>query len=385
MPENGANVLRLELAASIVSTLPAMPDRPSISAGRWRRWLGASPFTDSTIRFAEDPACNPFTETVVFFGGSYTVLPGSAEGITSQLQMLLRAIFLGDPTVAPLSDEFTQSAQGLVLAALTLGNQCVVKAGLRRDERAETLPTDDIAHPQPERLNQLRDAVTFSTPTPETDLSRLGVDLEALAPLTIDAGSITTSGTDLEALPVYRRPILRINGEHVLVAPTSLAGALTHAILSRASECGDLPAVARRFRATAFLTVDRALDLLGCSRLDGPQVSKDPEFPATRALYSIDRDKTLELLLLLDPLNDFAPAVMHSHWAWPELSHRRASKRSRTPSRVTGSYCGSTRRPATGSVPTPRCMHSIRLMSSLSGGITASRTTCQTKADPQAS
>ena len=180
--------------------------------------------------------------------------------------MLLRAIFLGDPTVAPLSDEFTQSAHGLVLAALTLGNQCAVKAGLRRDERAETLPTDDIAHPQPERLNQLRDAVTFSTPTLETDLSRLGVDLEALAPLTIDAGSITTSGTDLEALPVYRRPILRINGEHVLVAPTSLAGALTHAILYRASECGDLPAVARRFRAAgSWLSTARSicLDVLG--------------------------------------------------------------------------------------------------------------------------
>ena len=42
MPENGANVLRLELAASIVSTLPAMPDLPSISAGTLAQMAGSS-------------------------------------------------------------------------------------------------------------------------------------------------------------------------------------------------------------------------------------------------------------------------------------------------------------------------------------------------------
>ena len=321
-PENGANVLRLELAASVLSTLPAAPDLATVSTRRWRRWLGAAPFGDSRVRSAEDPSCNPFTETVVFFGRSYTVLPGTYERSASLLQMLLRAIFLGDQAAATFSNEFAQAAQDLALAALTLSNECAAKAGLRRDERADTLPTDEIVQPRGERLGRLRDAVTFSSAALEGQLSSLGVDLEALSSLTMDAGTAKASAISIDDLPVYRRPILRIDGSYVLIAPGSVPAALTHAILSKASECGDLPAVAERLRDTAFKGVDRALNLLGCSRLDGPQVSSDPAFPATRALYSIDSDKVVELLLLTDPLEDFDPATIHGDWSHGELSER---------------------------------------------------------------
>ena len=236
--------------------------------------------------------------------------------------MLLRAIFLGHQAAAPLTDEFAQSAQDLALAALTLSNECAAKAGLRRDERADTLPTDEIVQPHGERLARLRDAVTFSSATLETQLSGLGVGLEALSSLTMDAGTAEASAISMDDLPVYRRPILRIDGSYVLIAPGSLPAALTHAILSRASECGDLPAVAERFREAVLASVDRALGVLGCSRLDGPQVSNDPTFPATRALYSIDSDKVLELLLLTDPLADFDPATLFGHWSLGGLSER---------------------------------------------------------------
>ncbi len=323
MAENGANVLRLELAASVVSTLPAARDLPTISTRRWRRWLGAEPFSGQHVKPAEDPACNPFTEAVVFFGGTYTVFPGMGERSAPLLQMLLRAIFLGDRMApAVLSDEFVRSAQDLALAALTLSNECAAKAGLKRDEQAETLPTDEIVQPNGERRVQLRDAVTFSSATLQAQFSRLGVDVEALSLLTMDAGTAMASTVSLDDLPVYRRPILRIDGTYVLIAPGSLPAALTHAILSKASECGDLPAVAERFRGTAFQSVDRALNLLGCSRLDGPRVSNDPAFPATRALYSIDSDKVLELLLLTDPLEHFDPTTINGDWSQATLSDR---------------------------------------------------------------
>ena len=234
-PENGANVLRLELAASVLSTLPAAPDLATVSTRRWRRWLGAAPFGDSRVRSAEDPSCNPFTETVVFFGRSYTVLPGTYERSASLLQMLLRAIFLGDQAAATFSNEFAQAAQDLALAALTLSNECAAKAGLRRDERADTLPTDEIVQPRGERLGRLRDAVTFSSAALEGQLSSLGVDLEALSSLTMDAGTAKASAISIDDLPVYRRPILRIDGSYVLIAPGSVPAALTHAILSKAS------------------------------------------------------------------------------------------------------------------------------------------------------
>ena len=47
--------------------------------------------------------------------------------------------------------------------ALTLSNECAAKAGLRRDQQAEALPTHEIVQPNGERLVQLRDTVTFSS------------------------------------------------------------------------------------------------------------------------------------------------------------------------------------------------------------------------------
>ena len=322
MPENGANVLRLELAASVLSTLPPAHDLATISVRRWRRWLESAPVGDPRVRSAEDPACNPFTETIVFFGGSYTVLPGAAERSAARLQLLLRSIFIGDQASVALSKGLVQSAYDLALAALTLSNDCAAKAGLRRNEQAATLPTDQIVQPNGERRVQLRDAVTFSSATLETLFSCLGVNVEALSPLTIDASSAIASAVSLDALPVYRRPILRIDDSCVLIAPGSLPAALTHAILSIASEHGELPAIAERFRATTFHSVDLALNRLGCSRLDEPQASNDPGFAATRALYRIDSDKVLELLLLTDPLENFDPTTISGDWSLGGLSER---------------------------------------------------------------
>ena len=322
MPENGANVLRLELAASVLSTLPSARDLPTISTRRWRRWLEDSPFSDQRVRFAEDPPCNPFTETVVFFGGSYTVLPGNSARSAFLLQTLLRAIVFGDQEQSRLSNDFRRSAHDLALAALTLSNECAAKAGLGRDEKTHTVPTNEVIQPQGERLARLRDAATFSSAALETQLSRRGVDLEVLSSLSMDTGTEEASEVNMDDLPVYRRPMLRIDGNYVLIAPGSLPAALTHAILSKASECGDLAALAERFRGAVFESVDRALNLLGYSRVNGPQVSNDPTFPASRALYDMDSDKALDLLLLTDPLENFDPTTINGAWPTEKLSER---------------------------------------------------------------
>ena len=324
MPENGANVVRLELAASILSTLPAARDLPTISTSRWRRWLGNPPL--GSVRREEDPPSNPFTETIVFYGGSYTVLPGTAERSASHLQMLLRAVFHGDQSRLALSNEFRRSTHELALAALTFSNECAMKAGLGRSERAHEVPTDEVVQPHGERLARLQRAVTFPVEALTAQFSSLGLDVDALAPLTLDVGTTSPSEFNLEQLPVYRRPVLRVGGSHVLIAPSSLPTALTHAILSRASECGDLPVVAERLRDATLQSVDRSLHLLGCSRLGEREVTSDPTFPATRARYSIDTDKTLELILLTDPLEEFDPARIDGDWLPGDLSERLAEE-----------------------------------------------------------
>ena len=191
-----------------------------------------------------------------------------------------------------------------------------------RSEEARRIPTDEVVQPDEDRLNKLRRAVTFPTEALTAQFLRLGLDVDALAPLTLDVGTTSPAEFNIEQLPVRCRPILRVDGSYVLIAPSSLPAALTHAILSRASECGDLPVVAERLREATFGSVDRSLELLGCYRLSGPEMSHDPAFPATRALYSIDIDKVLALVLLTNPLQDFDPTTIDSDWSPENLGER---------------------------------------------------------------
>lgn len=324
MPENGANVLRLELAATVASTLPPVSDLAPIGDQGWRQWLAAEPFGSWRVRALEDAACNPFTEPIIFYGGSYTVLPGTSEHSASQLQTLLNAIFLGSPARSRLSREFVRSARELAFAALSLADRCATKAGLRRDEIPDINATDEIVQPGAERLELLRNAVSFSLAELKALFRRVGV--EALAPLTMAAGEVDASVVDARDLEVYHRPILRVGARYVLIAPGSLPAALTHAILCIAAEHGDLPVLADCFRDTVFESADLSLKRLGCTWLFGPHTPGDHELPVTRALYKIDTDKVLGLILLTDPLDHFDPDTFTWEWSPYELTEQIAEE-----------------------------------------------------------
>ena len=322
MPENGANTFRLELACSALLTLVDGPGRDQISDSRWRAWLRSGPLGDSRIRLLEDPPSNPFTETIAFHGGSYTVLPGTAEHAVSHLRILLQSIYLGDSGESRLSDQFVGSVRALTLAILSLSHKCALTAELARGEVGETVPSEEMVQPGSDRLTRLREAVTFPLAELEALLSRAGANVEDLAPLVVDAGSNPPSTVNTADLPVYYRPILRVEDSFVLLAPSSLVAALTHAILSMAHESGDLPVLAERLRGTWFESADRALELLGCDLASGPQSSEDPTLPAVRALYHIDTDKVLALILLTDPFDSFDPASINGEWSSVDLSER---------------------------------------------------------------
>ena len=313
MPENGVRVLRLELAATAVSTLSPTSDKGPIGEAAWGHWLAEDPFGSAIVRALEDAACNPFTESITFFGGSYTVLPGTSEHCASQLQMLLNAIFLGSPDRSRLSLGFVSSARALAFATLAMSDRCASKAGLTRNEISDTVANDEIAQPDAARLVRLRQAVSFSSTELETLLRRINV--VALSPLTIDAGEFQATVVDTRDLEVYHRPILRIGTSYVVIAPGSIPAALTQAILAMALEHGDLPVLAECIRDTVFESVDLALRRLGCTWMLGPLSSEVDELQVTRASYHIDTDKVLGLVLVTDPLVDYDPNTFV--WEWP--------------------------------------------------------------------
>ena len=320
MPENGANTLRLELAGSALSTLGGRQGGARISEAQWRRWLRDGPLGDSRVRSLEDPPCNPFTETIIFYGGSYNVLPGMFERAGSHLQTMLQAIYLTEPSAPRLTGRFVDSVRALTLAALTLSDDCIEKAGLGRNEISEAVPSEELAQPRADRRRRLRKAVTFTKAELDAQLLRNGVGVDDLSPLIMDTDSASVTRVHVDDLPVFRRPIIRVEGSYVVLAPSSVPASLTHAILCKAHECGDLPALAERLRKTWFEKTNHAMELMGCTLIGAPQFSNESSFPATRAFYRLDADKILGLILLSDSLDNFDPGTIAGEWPTPDLS-----------------------------------------------------------------
>ncbi len=326
MPENGSNRVRLQLASSAVSTIKTATNGSILSNQELRSWLSSEPFSDRRIRSMEDPPANPFTETIVFLGESYTVVPGGLEFSASQLQTLLDAIFADGRFKLPLSQRFVLEARELAQAALAMAAESSKRAGLQRVERPSKVATPKIVQPRGRRERLLQGAVTFSVSELTTLFARHGQRLHELAALSVDGGDSSPNLVEIDNLPSYQRPILKLGECFVLVAPSSLPGALMHALLSMASEFGDLPAVAERWRITSFERVDGSLTLLGCARLIGPFDSTDPELPAIAAVYRLDNDKVLNLLLLSDPLEEFDANVVAGDWPMADLNERVATE-----------------------------------------------------------
>lgn len=334
MPENAANAVRLEVAGSVISTLANRQRSARISESGWRRWLRYGPLGESRVRSLEDPPCNPFTETIAFYGGSYVVLPGASERAASHLQTMLQAIFvpgLGEPH---LNDQFVDSVRRLTLAALTLSHNCIEQAGLGRNETAADAPTEELVQPRAHHRGRLRKAVTFAKAELDAHFLGVGASIDDLSPLVMGVGSGSTAPVNVQDLPVFYRPILRVDDRYVLLAPSSLAAALTHAIMCKAHACGDLPALAERLRRTWFEKTDRALERLGCTLVSAPRSSDDPAFPSTQALYRFDADKLLALILLADPLDNFDPAIIEGEWSTPDVSEAAQAELLRLEERV---------------------------------------------------
>lgn len=90
-PENSDYLVRLECSAELLGAYGWSEGDRTLSPSDVLEWLKESPFA-----VGDDPLNNLFTDEIVFFGGSYRVLPGSVEDAEYVFRQLSRAIFLGD-------------------------------------------------------------------------------------------------------------------------------------------------------------------------------------------------------------------------------------------------------------------------------------------------
>src|SRR4051794_3279585 len=71
LPENSHFLFRLETAVQVLIQSPTGDTGRIVTARELERWLGETP-----VAHEDDPLNNTFADEVVFYGGSYVVLPG---------------------------------------------------------------------------------------------------------------------------------------------------------------------------------------------------------------------------------------------------------------------------------------------------------------------
>ena len=167
----------------------------------------------------------------------------------------------------------------------------------------------------------LTEAATFT----DADFTRLlesaGLSLATLDRLTQEMGSSSGSNVDYENLTVFARPILKVPGKRIVLAPGELLAALRHSLICLATERGITAGLAQRFRRATWQAAIEHLKRLDIHAAGGlPQ--GDPDAPYLDGVFVLDADKALYMQLVADDFANYDCERAYGEWSYPSLVQR---------------------------------------------------------------
>ena len=174
----------------------------------------------------DDPFDDLMTEELAFYGGSYLVGAGLAEGSVYVLRLLMRGLLLTDALPDTLRGELTRMCTG----ALRVSDYVLRGAGLKRHEVPARPPDDGLDVPGQSRLRRLMKLCTFT----DEQLAGIAGGSGALDPLVLTAGVRRFNDSDIEGGLADRWPLLHFGDETVVARPLDLLLAVRHHTLLRA-------------------------------------------------------------------------------------------------------------------------------------------------------
>lgn len=306
VPSNAERQLRLDLAASIVASLPPGDARPTMSVSRWKQLLNEPPIGDWAQ--GEDPAEDVFTASLSFTGGPAIVFPGIVTESVEISRRLLEAAFL----FPGMPEEYRAEMHPLSYAILRLSNAVAKRAGLARGILPASTPDGQVEVPPAPRFARLKVAVTF---TPE-DLSAVIGDIspEVLNPLVIDAGKLgpydDSQGMGNDRM--YSRPLLRVKEQLLVVLPSGLLVALRHRLITRALDLGLEATLARNYLLSVEKEVEKCLTSMRFEQLTA-ELGEEPAW-AHETLWTFDVDKVAHILVTIDDFVGYQASEVFGYW-----------------------------------------------------------------------
>ena len=309
LPENASHQIRFEVLAHIAAALPDSASKLAPTSHRLRTVLNTGPLAQHPIRTAEDPCDNPFTEEITFYGGSYLTLAGRGEETAFILRELAASLFQHRDRIEHAA--FLAGSRAVIAAALVLSDATTRRAGLRRGMAPGNSTATTV--PDKERLELLKQAVSFSEADLEATFSAAGHKLAGLAPLVLPPGINTLDGYTIDEGKLLTHPVLADNNGTLIAIPGCLAAAAVNRVIAIAQGLGVSDQLAERFTDSIWHSVRESL-----RRLDGPSLGVELPplgIPCARdGLFRLDADKITYALLLCDPLTGYDPEIFAQHW-----------------------------------------------------------------------
>jgi hypothetical protein len=321
LPENADCLIRIEAFSHAIASLPHTPGLPRISIPRVRNLLNSPPLSEEIAR-AEDPLPNPFVEEVPFFGGSYRVFPGLTNGAAYVMKALASALLRNDG----LSGTFLEDACIRIRALLALSDAVAKNANLTRGTSASSARA--VTVPPADRLLRLKRAVTFPNTQVIPLLQSHGLPPNALDPFILPFGQISIDdfsfGDGPE--PLLKAPIISDGSTLVVSIPEAILIAATHYVISLAAKRGETNLLGNLYKEAVFHSMLVSLRYSGSELLNYKIKTALTIAGCKEALFSIDSDKLMYVLLMVDTLDAYEADKISGTWHTPGLDAQIAAR-----------------------------------------------------------
>lgn len=322
MPENADRTFRFEVLTHVVASISnkGFGSKRKINLKQLEKICRCDSLGLESLVRGEDPFDNPFTEAFYFYGGSYIVFPGIAEEPTFILHHLAKAIFLNSEPFQ--NQRFTLAARSLLLGVLAISSEIAQRAGLSRGLEPVSAPGRDPIIPASQRLEELKQAVSFSQSQLSKLLAKHNVSLFDIEKLIVNLGDISIADYQIDNGDLLISPIVRTNGRFIVAIPGILLSATRNEIIRLADECGVVDELAKRYQAAVWSTVVDSLGYINNHYVRvHPTGSPDISY-FQEAFFSFDSDKLTYVALVTDPLNDYDPHDPFGRWNLDDIGRK---------------------------------------------------------------
>lgn len=286
LPENHGKNIRIEELATLVAT--------NLNNGKEKnlKRLYDSIRKEYFRNYNEDPVENLFSESVIFYGGNYTVFPGIALEPVEIFKNLTQIIF---NTNIELPDTFkSQVYQGIALL-LYLGQEFATKAGITGNIDSQR-ESQELIHFDKE--------VDFSIS--KTELVRicslLEINPEIINDFIISPDDNLFQNDDPLFNPILFYPIVEFNNEYFFLLISNQVNALNEYILRLAKLYGCEKELLLRYQEEIWTEVRIACNKMGWAETDIKLPEDKTNIGLKEAILHFDNNR-LAYVSLQTPLN----------------------------------------------------------------------------------